>query len=559
MLYPKSNAYRDVYSLNGIWEFKTVEDGFLPIKPLNGTPMAVPASYNDLITDKKIKNHEGKVAFERTFSLPVRENTVYRIRIGATSHKCEVYLNGKKIGDGINGFFPVDLPLENLQEENRLSVIIDNRLDSTTLPPGEFKDGKQVIHHDFYNFTGIHRDVLVYTLPQKHIEDIFIKTVVDGDYSVVSVEVQGEYSQIEYIVKDMDGMEVVRSKNATFQIENPVLWDTNNPYLYSLAVKTDCDSYTETFGIRKVEVKGRQVLLNDQPVYFKGFGLHEDFHLLGKGASSAVNIRNFECLKWINANSFRTSHYPYSEEIMELADRYGFMVIDEVPAVGMNRFGLGDMFGENNMVNSQTKAVHKKLIRQLYERDKNHPCIVAFSLANEPNASEDGALEYLTDIFSYAREFISLPLVFVNCTDVKMEKCCHLSDFLLINRYYGWYYNHHGELADVDSYLKAELEAYAQKYDKPILFSEFGADTIEGNHSLPSETFSEEFQMELIEEHCRLFDSLDYVIGEHVWAFADFKTKQGLTRVRGNRKGVFTRERQPKMVAHWLKKRWENK
>ena len=559
MLYPKSNQFRDVYSLNGIWTFQVVEDDFSPIASLKGAPMAVPASYNDLITDKTIKNHEGKVAFERTFALPVRDNTVYRLRIGATSHKCDVYVNGEKIGVGINGFFPIDLPLENLQEENRLTVVIDNRLDSTTLPPGEFKDGRQVIHHDFYNFTGIHRDVLVYTLPQKHIEDIFIQTAVGGDYSAIAVDVQGEYSKIEYIVKDMDGNEVVRSKTSQFNVENPVLWDTENPYLYSLTVKTDTDCYTETFGIRKVEVKGRQVLLNDKPVYFKGFGLHEDFHLLGKGASSAVNIRNFECLKWINANSIRTSHYPYSEEIMDLADRYGFMVIDEVPAVGMNRFGLGDMFGEDNMVNSQTKAIHKKLIRQLYERDKNHPCVVAFSLANEPNASEDGALEYLTDVFSYAREFIDLPLVFVNCTEVKSEKCCHLSDFLLINRYYGWYYHHHGEVEDVDKYLRAELEAYAQKYDKPILFSEFGADTIEGNHALPSETFSEEFQMELIEEHCKLFDSLDYVIGEHVWAFADFKTKQGLTRVRGNRKGVFTRERQPKMVAHWLKKRWQNK
>jgi len=559
MLYPKSNRCRDLYNLNGVWEFKIVEEDFLPQKPLKGSPMAVPASYNDIVTDKKQKNHEGKVAFERTFALPIRENTLYRLRIGATSHKCEVYVNGEKIGDGINGYFPIDLPLENLQEENRLTVVVDNRLDSSTLPPAEFKEGRQVIHHDFYNFTGIHRDVLVYSLPKKHIEDIFIKTVVGGDYSAVSVDVIGEYQTIKYTVKDMDGKEVVSSQTGTFRIENPTLWDTENPYLYSLTVETDADTYTETFGIRKVALKGREFLLNDKPVYFKGFGLHEDFHVLGKGASNALNLRNFECLKWINANSFRTSHYPYSEDIMYLADKYGFLVIDEVPAVGMNKFGLGNVFGEDKMVTSQTKTIHKKLIRQLYERDKNHPCVVTFSLANEPCTSEDGALEYLTDIFDYARTFIDLPLVFVNCTPVETEKCCHLSDYLLINRYYAWYYNHHGDLTDVETYLKPELEKYAEKYDKPILFSEFGADTIEGNHSLPSETFSEEFQMEFIAEHCKLFDSLDYVIGEHVWAFADFKTKQGLTRVRGNRKGVFTRERQPKLAAHWLKMRWERK
>ena len=83
--------------------------------------------------------------------------------------------------------------------------------------------------------------------------------------------------------------------------------------------------------------------------------------------------------------------------------------------------------------------------------------------------------------------------------------------------------------------------------------------TIEGLHSLPSETFSEEFQVEILEETCKLLDKYDYCIGEHVWNFADFKTKQGLTRVKGNRKGVFTRDRQPKMSAHFLRRRWENK
>ena len=91
------------------------------------------------------------------------------------------------------------------------------------------------------------------------------------------------------------------------------------------------------------------------------------------------------------------------------------------------------------------------------------------------------------------------------------------------------------------------------------MLTEYGADTIEGLHTLPSESFSEEYQVETIEEYSKVFDSLDYFIGEHVWAFADFKTKQGLTRIRGNRKGVFTRERQPKMIAHYLKNRWVKK
>ena len=104
--------------------------------------------------------------------------------------------------------------------------------------------------------------------------------------------------------------------------------------------------------------------------------------------------------------------------------------------------------------------------------------------------------------------------------------------------------------------LYSELNAWHNEYHKPIIITEFGADTIEGFHSLPCETFSEEWQQAYIKEHARVFDALDFVAGEHVWNFADFKTKEGVKRFRGNRKGVFTKDRNPKLVAHYLKERW---
>ena len=557
MLYPKIYRVRDVYNLNGIWKFKSVSADFTPSKECNdGMAMAVPASMNEIVTDKKIKDHVGKVLYERSFCIPKREGMQYRLRIGATSHKCEVYINGQYIGGGNSGFYPIDLPLENLLEENRLSVLIDNRLDFQCLPVGMLVGERQIINHDFYNFTGIHRDVVVYSLPQKHIEDIEIKTVVDGDYSKIRVQATGNFEKVQYTVLDKERNVVARSDKEEIVIKEPKLWSCESPYLYTLAVQTESDYYEERFGIRKVEVKGDQFLLNDKPVYFKGFGLHEDFVLSGKGNNSAVNIRNFECLKWINANSFRTSHYPYAEEIMDLADEYGFMVIDEVPAVCMKWWDGGN-FGENR-VNEQTKILHKDLIKKLMERDKNHPCVVMLSLANEPESGEEGAVAYFEDIFAYARTLTSLPLTYINCAFFGECKCSHLPDVICLNRYYGWY-ERHGDLESVAPCLGKELESFHETYKKPIILTEFGADTVEGNHALPSESFSEEFQWEFLEESCKALDRLDYCIGEHVWAFADFKTKQGLTRVRGNRKGVFTRDRQPKMSAHFLKGRWKEK
>ena len=495
MLYPQSNKFRSTTCLNGIWGYKLVNDDYTPVKKAVDThPMAVPASINDIVTDKRIAEYVGKVLFETQFSLPQDKNKNYRLRIGSASHKCEVYLNGEKIGEGINGHLPVDLPLENIKDENRLSVIVDNRLDNHTLPMGMLKPGnklrectskgyfyidgekenfpeyKQVINHDFYNFTGIHRDVIVYSLPKKGIEDVIIKTVVGGDYKKVNVKTVTKGKVIKYTVSDGETV-VCISKTGDITIENPVLWSCENPHLYTLTVETENDCYKQRFGIRKVSYDDKGLYLNDKPVYLKGFGKHEDFFVSGKGNNSAVNVRDFELLKWINANSIRTSHYPYAEEIYDLAD-------------------------------------------------------LPITAPEETKFNED-------------------------------NKCADLFDFISLNRYYGWY-DEIGNLAAVEPLFKADFGKYYEKFRKPIIVAEFGADTVEGVHSLYSNAFSEEYQRDYLAECCRVFDNMPYVVGEHVWNFADFKTKEGTLRVRGNRKGVFTKEREPKAAAFLLKKRWEN-
>ena len=558
MLYPKTNKRRDAYSLNGVWNFKTVDEDYLPAQPASDSScMAVPASFNEIVTERAIKEHVGKVLYERTFSVPVREGMQYRLRIGATSHKSDVYLNGAYVGSGVNGYFPIDLPLENLQEVNRLSVVIDNRLTFKTLPPGKVVDGRQIYNHDFYNFAGIHRDVLVYSVPEKHIEDIQIKTVVDGDYSLVSVAVDSNCEKIACKIKDKDGNIVAEGGAGLIRVPNPQTWSPEIPYLYTLAVETESDCYEERFGIRKIAVDGKNFYLNDKPVYFKGFGMHEDFFILGKGNNSAVNIRNFELLKWMNANSIRTSHYPYSEEIMSLADEYGILVIDEVPAVGMHWWGGLNFVPEK--LSDDVRALHKDLVSRLIARDKNHPSVVMLSVANEAATHEDGARVYFEDVISHARSVCDLPITIVEFTKFDDgPKVADLVDVIAINRYYGWYTDH-GALDLVCGQMKEEIDKWHNHFHKPIIVAEFGADTIEGLHCLPSESFSEEFQDEYLIENFKAFDLSEGCIGEHVWNFADFKTKPGITRIRGNRKGVFTKDRQPKLVAKTIKTRWENK
>src|SRR5699024_1127023 len=117
------------------------------------------------------------------------------------------------------------------------------------------------------------------------------------------------------------------------------LWQPMNAYLYrlkiSLLVEDEViDTYTQEFGVRKVEVKDTGIFINDQPVYLKGFGRHEDFPIIGKGMNRAVINHDHQTMKWMHVNSLLASYYLSSEEEMQLTDRDCFLVIDEVPSVG---------------------------------------------------------------------------------------------------------------------------------------------------------------------------------------------------------------------------------
>ena len=283
--------------------------------------------------------------------------------------------------------------------------------------------------------------------------------------------------------------------------------------------------------------------------------MHEDHITLGKASNTALNIRDFNLLKWMNANSFRTSHYPYAEQMYDLADRFGFLVIDEIPAVGLNFWSSREVFKEGT-VDNRTLETHKAQLTELIERDKNHPSVVMISVANEANTYELGALPYFEQVFAHIRSITDLPITIVENVGAKDNKVAQLADVIGLNRYAGWYTDF-SDTSVIHEQLTDHLNQYYQKFKKPMILSEFGADTIAGLHKLPAVAFSEEFQVEFLKEYQSVLKKLPFVIGEHVWNFADFLTKQGLTRMDGNKKGVFTRDRQPKMAAHWLKEQWK--
>lgn len=583
MLKPQLNPARQLVSLDGIWEFKVdfKDEGFnqnwAQAKLDTDLDVAVPSSYNELFTQREIREHVGWVWYQRELVIPRGfSGQRYFVRVGAATHEGVLYVNGKELVRHVGGYMPFEAEITDLVapgEVALLTIAVSNVLTNETIPPGEvqvLKTGRkeQYYYHDFFNYAGLARSVSLYSTPKKAIQDITVVTTVSGSKGVVSYEVQSE-EPVSVKLLDAKGIEVASSQGSkgNLEVADAKLWGPGHPYLYQLVASSGEDQYNLSVGIRTIEVSGTQLLLNGKPIYLTGFGMHEDHLVKGKGHDNAFLVNDFELLKWVGANSFRTSHYPYAEEVMDYADKHGILVIDETAAVGMNMGLSSGVFGtqpkktftEEN-INKASQAALASQIRELIARDKNHPSVIAWSITNEPASEEEGADTYFEPLFKLAKELDpSRPVTYVNVMLAPFDRCKlgQFADFICLNRYYGWYVNHN----DLDSAIlayRAELKGWVEKFNKPLVITEYGADTLPGAHSIHGLPWSEEYQVNFLEASHQVHDEFEAVAGEQVWNFADFQTKPGIFRVLGNKKGVFSRDRQPKAAAYELKKRWTN-
>jgi beta-glucuronidase len=575
MLAPRDTPTRERKSLNGLWRFW--------IDPADVREMPVPASYNDIYPEAELHDHVGEAFYETTFDVPARwEGQRIVLRFGSVTHRAVVSVNGHEVAEHQGGYTPFEADVTDVVElgaRNRLSVTVDNRLTWHTIPPGfveETPDGpRQRYFHDFFNYAGIHRTVWLYTTPHAHVRDVTVVTGLDGAAGTVDCRVEAaraEGLEVRVALTDAGGAEVARATGAetSLTIDSVHPWRPGEGYLYDLTVELRdgdalVDSYTLPVGVRTVEVDGARFLINGEPFYFTGFGKHEDSVLRGKAHDDVFLVHDFALLDWLGANSFRTSHYPYAEEVLEYADRHGIVVIDETPAVGLNMGLGGGIFGSQGFttfseetINTVTQDAHRRVIGELIARDKNHPCVVIWSIANEPESDTPASREYFAPLAQEARQLDpTRPVGFVNVMLAPADKdvVADLFDVVMLNRYYGWYVNT-GDLPAAERALEAELNAWSDKLGKPIIMTEYGADTLGGLHGIQPVPWNEEYQTALLEMSHRVFDRVEAVVGEQIWNFADFATTSGIMRVDGNKKGVFSRDRTPKAVTHHLRRRW---
>ena len=580
-LYPQQNEHRNVLDLSGPWSFQLdpqeigERDGWSRGLPAPRS-IAVPASWNEQFEDTR--DYLGVAWYlTRVTVPPAWRGQRIVLRLGSATYAAKVWIDGKPAGSHLGGYLPFELDVSALvswQAATTIAVQVENKPMPARVPPAGTSGALTAntfpdVTYDFFPYCGLDRPVKLCSVPPIHIADVTVATAIAGVDGLVDVAiaVSDAWGGRGVITIETDsGPHSVDCRfdkgaaKASIRVPKARLWNPDDPYLYRLSIAlrdgaATIDSYSLDIGIRTVEARGDRLLLNGRPVHLKGFGRHEDFPVHGRGLDLPVLVRDHALMKWVGANSYRTSHYPYSDEAMALADREGFLIIDEIPAVGL-------LFDDGRDAIESRLAMCKQQLSELIARDKNHPSVIMWSVANEPSsrgAMHDGAdagLAFFTELFAHVRaQDRTRPVTLVG--EQRTERAwVALSDVIAVNRYWGWYILP-GQIDKAVERLAEELEDLHRTTGKPVILTEFGADAIAGSHSEPPQMWTEEYQAAILEAYLDLAAARPWIAGMHVWNFADFKTGQATHRAMSmNFKGVFTRDRQPKMAARFLRSRW---
>lgn len=318
-----------------------------------------------------------------------------------------VWLNGELVGYSEDTFTPAEFDLTPylIDGENKLAVEVYRWCDASWLED-----------QDFWRLSGIFRDVYLYATPAVHIQDFFVQPKLDEDYRDAQLKIDAKiinYYEQEYANLTFEAMLFDREDqavleypisiplsiserarediNASVFIENPLKWSAEHPNLYTLVlqIKDENDRLIETIstkvGFRKFELKDGLMKINGERIVFKGVNRHEFNADKGRAIDYEDMVHDVKLMKQHNINAVRTSHYPNHPLLYELCDEYGLYVIDENNLETHGSWYYGQKELENTVPGSKPEWTENVLDRcnSMFQRDKNHPSIVIWSLGNE--------------------------------------------------------------------------------------------------------------------------------------------------------------------------------
>ena len=310
-----------------------------------------------------------------------------------------LWLNGQFVGYSEDSFTPSEFELTEYVKEG------ENKLAAQVF---KWTASSWCEDQDFFRFSGIYRDVYLYTVPEVHVYDLQIRAIPTEDLTEAALEIRTNTwgkgkakivltksgTEVFNEEKPLDGEEIY-----SWTIKNPVLWSAEDPQLYDLTIEVYDEAgnlqevIPQKVGFRRFEMKDGIMTLNGKRIVFKGVNRHEFSSISGRNVSEAELRKDLMIMKQNNINSIRTCHYPDASLIYELCDEYGIYMIDETNLESHGSWDVAEFTKDYTYVVPHDKPEWLDMMldraNSMYQRDKNHPAILIWSCGNESFGGKD--------------------------------------------------------------------------------------------------------------------------------------------------------------------------
>ena len=546
--------------LGGTWYFRQddtavgEDERWFEQEDLAGwTEISVPYNWNATDT---AQNRSSVGWYRKEFTLPRsprRAKHFWKVRFEGNNYRTKVWLNGEELGF-VTGYFPFEVWLKNLRKgRNTLVVEVSSMRSNTDLThwrPAAFNGFGT---GGWWNFGGILREVYarrVDTVDVEHVQVLPRLRRVRGPARVevrtmlrnftrrdqdVSLTLRADGRRIDLRPRTVPAL-ARREITTRFTIDEPRLWAPRDPELYRLSVtaatrRKERGTYRATFGVRRIATRpGGVITLNGKRVNLRGASIHEDDRREGGAVSAATRRMFLNRLKNLGATITR-SHYPLHPAFIEALDRAGIMYWVQAPVYQVPT---------PNWDKSGVRALATRASTLTVENNLNHPSILTWSLANEPQEAGANLGNYSANFTRYVsgasravRRIDDTRLIAIDRQSRVGEPLTtpvhQYLDVLGVNEYFGWYRSVIDNRPDLPSTTTADLSAYldqlhAANPDLPLMVTEFGAEASRFGPVTQKGTY--EFQRKFALDHIAIHSSKRYVNGSIYWALRDFRVHQ---------------------------------
>jgi beta-glucuronidase len=552
----RQHDHRTIFDLGGVWDFAFLgdldPDQVDPHKIRYDDRMAVPGCFD---ATPAYAGRRGLTAYHTKVFLA--DATPHELVIDGLHHWGRVFLGGKQIGEHVGGFTRFGLDVRGLQPGTTdLVILVDNRMDYDRCP-------LHLDYFDWYHFGGITRGVELHRLGNTWIDAVRVVTedyrtrriaieidwasVAEPDRLEVTVTCAGQ--TLRQTVEPDDGVGRIELK---MDLPGAALWSPEGPNLHEIHVQLGQDDWRERIGIRQVECRDRQILINGQSLRLLGFNRHEAHPQFGHAVPEQIMVADLQQLRDMGCNFVRGSHYPQDVRFLDLCDEMGICVWEE---------SIGWQHKIPHLTDERFLKAQETNIDEMIAAGCNRPSVILWGILNESQSDKPECRPGYERLLKHIRTLDpTRPVTYATCCPM-VDLCYDLIDVIAINTYPGWYKDSIEGIPEALDKLAAHVDGTGHAH-KPFIISEIGGAAVYGCRDWNADRWTEQYQARILDTVIRhLFVNRDRACGLAIWQFCDGRTmptmpQPMMTRARGfNNKGVVDEYRRPKL-AYDVVKRW---